>query len=92
MKLKAHENTKQGKLLENLLCKSYFSTDLLQKHVVRYTVSVCFQQPNGNVLILILSWRDQKKLPVQISQITSSVPVSSVIYDIFHHCNALLNL
>ena len=28
---------------------------LLQKYVVKYTANVCFQQLNGNVLILILS-------------------------------------
>lgn len=47
------------------------------------------QKPDDHVLILILSWADQTKVSVWISQIILAVPVSSVIYNIFHHCHAL---
>lgn len=47
------------------------------------------QQPDDHAFILILSWTDQAKVSVWISQIIFTVPVSSVIYNIFHHCHAL---
>lgn len=62
---------------------------LLQKYMVRYTAHARPQQPDDHLLILSLSWADQMKVSVWISQIILAVPVSSVIYNIFHHCHAL---